>query len=118
MKDKWTQQQKNIHEGLSSIGKEIAGFYEAGLNIYYGNIIDENHIIDFHEYNEFLYGKIEPPFSMSIPVYQADIEISGGAIISIDNDGWRWSKGGKARGVAKEDQNILKEFGLKRRKSY
>ncbi|MFH1441373.1 MAG: hypothetical protein ABIH18_04980 [Candidatus Omnitrophota bacterium] len=37
MKDKWTQQQKNIHEGLSSIGQEITGFYEAGLNIYYGN---------------------------------------------------------------------------------
>jgi hypothetical protein len=37
MKDKWTQQQKNIHEGLSSIGQEIAGFYEAGLNIYYGD---------------------------------------------------------------------------------
>ena len=37
MKDNWTQQQKNIHEGLSSIGQEIAGFYEAGLNIYYGD---------------------------------------------------------------------------------
>ena len=37
MKDKWTQKQKQIHEGLSSIGPEIAGFYEAGLKIYYGD---------------------------------------------------------------------------------
>lgn len=37
MKDKWTPQQKNIHEGLSSIGQEIASFYEAGLKIYYGD---------------------------------------------------------------------------------
>lgn len=37
MKDKWTQKQKQIHEGLSSIGQEIAGFYEAGLRIYYGD---------------------------------------------------------------------------------
>ena len=37
MKDKWTQQQKSIHEGLSSIGQEIVGFYEAGLKIYYGD---------------------------------------------------------------------------------
>lgn len=37
MKDRWTQQQKNIYDGLSSIGQEIAGFYEAGLKIYYGD---------------------------------------------------------------------------------
>lgn len=37
MKDKWTQKQKQIHEGLSSIGPEIAGFYEAGIKIYYGD---------------------------------------------------------------------------------
>lgn len=37
MKDKWTDKQKRIHEGLLSIGQEIAGFYEAGLKIYYGD---------------------------------------------------------------------------------
>jgi len=37
MKDNWTQRQKNIYDGLSSIGKEIAGFYEAGLKLYYDN---------------------------------------------------------------------------------
>ncbi len=86
-------------------------------SISYGKISGEN-IIDFHEYNESLYGKTEPPFSMSIPVYQAYIEIGNGAIIYIDKDGWRWTGDGEARGVAKEDQNILKEFGLKRRKRY
>jgi len=34
MNNQWTERQKNIFEGLSSIGKEIAGFYEAGLKIY------------------------------------------------------------------------------------
>jgi len=85
--------------------------------IAYDEIFDKS-IIDFHEYNEFLYEKSEPPFIMSIPVYQAHIVTNNGAIIYIDKDGWRWSKDGESRGVAKEDQNILKEFGLKRRKSY
>lgn len=37
MKDKWTDQQKRIYDGLASIGQEIAGFYEAGLKIRYDN---------------------------------------------------------------------------------
>ena len=35
MRDGWTERQKRIFEGLSAIGQEIAGFYEAGLKIYY-----------------------------------------------------------------------------------
>ena len=31
--DAWTEKQKRIHDGLCSIGQEIAGFYEAGLKI-------------------------------------------------------------------------------------
>lgn len=38
MRDKWTDRQKRIFEGLSAIGQEIAGFYEAGLNMYFGDI--------------------------------------------------------------------------------
>jgi hypothetical protein len=33
----WSIRQKKIHEGLSSFGQEIAGFYEGGLKIYYCN---------------------------------------------------------------------------------
>jgi len=33
----WSEKQNKIYEGLSSIGPEIAGFYEAGLKIYYGD---------------------------------------------------------------------------------
>ncbi len=38
MRDKWSEKQKNIYDGLASIGEEIAGFYEGGLQIYYGNL--------------------------------------------------------------------------------
>jgi|SRR5208283_2837269 len=34
----WTDKQNNIFKGLSTIGSEIAGFYEAGLKFYYENI--------------------------------------------------------------------------------
>lgn len=37
MRDQWTDRQKRIFEGLSAIGQEIAGFYEAGLKIYFGD---------------------------------------------------------------------------------
>ncbi len=37
MKDRWTEQQTRIFEGLSAIGQEIAGFYESGLNLYFDN---------------------------------------------------------------------------------
>lgn len=37
MRENWTDRQKNIYEGLSSIGPEISGFYEAGLNILYSS---------------------------------------------------------------------------------
>lgn len=38
MRDKWSEKQKNIYDGLASIGEEIAGFYEGGLQIYYDNL--------------------------------------------------------------------------------
>jgi len=37
MNKMWSEKQNKIYEGLSSIGPEIAGFYEAGLKIYYGD---------------------------------------------------------------------------------
>jgi hypothetical protein len=37
MNHQWTERQKKIFEGLSSIGQEIAGFYEAALEFYYVN---------------------------------------------------------------------------------
>ena len=37
VKDKWTERQNRIFEGLSAIGQEIAGFYDAGLQIYFGD---------------------------------------------------------------------------------
>lgn len=37
MRDKWTDRQERIFEGLSAIGQEIAGFYEAALNMYFGD---------------------------------------------------------------------------------
>ena len=38
MRAKWSEKQKKIYDGLASIGEEIAGFYEGGLQIYYGNL--------------------------------------------------------------------------------
>jgi hypothetical protein len=108
------EERTSSKRGIAELLKKL-NFGDASIS--YGKISGES-IIDFHEYNESLYGKSEPPFIMSIPVYQAYIATSNGAIIYIDKDGWRWTKDGNARGVAKEDQNILKEFGLKRRKSY
>ena len=35
MTERWTEKQRKIFGGLSAIGQEIAGFYEAGLKIYY-----------------------------------------------------------------------------------
>ena len=37
MKENWTDRQKNILKGLSSIGQEIAGFYEGALVFYFGD---------------------------------------------------------------------------------
>lgn len=37
MTEKWSDRQNRIYDGLSSIGREIAGFYEAGLRIYSGD---------------------------------------------------------------------------------
>jgi len=34
-RNNWTEKQKKIYDGLLSIGEEIAGFYQAGLDIYY-----------------------------------------------------------------------------------
>ena len=36
MEDKLTERQQRVFEGLNAIGEEIAGFYEAGLEIYLG----------------------------------------------------------------------------------
>lgn len=42
MRDKWSDRQNRICEGLSSVGEEVAGFYKAGLRIVYGECQIEN----------------------------------------------------------------------------